>query len=73
MTSLATHSPATTPLHFGAAAGTVEVKPVEAPKVDPNVLAKAEGSARFAGEIQQLNLRNARLGAWWQYAGVPHA
>lgn len=71
MTSFASHSPATTPLHFGAAAGTVEVKPVAAPKVDPNVLAKAEGSARFAGEIQQLNLRNARLGAWFVMVLVP--
>ncbi len=71
MSSFASSSPLTTPLHFPAADGS-NVVPAQAPaEVDLTLLGAAERSARFAGEIQELNLRNARLGAWFVMLLVP--
>ncbi|MES2737692.1 MAG: ATP-binding protein [Verrucomicrobiota bacterium] len=39
--------------------------------MDPQILAAAEKSARFEGELQDLNMRNARLGAWFVMVLVP--
>lgn len=70
MSAVASLPPVTTPLHFPAA-GEVVITPQAAPKVDPKLLRRAEGSARFVGELQELNLRNARLGAWFVMVLVP--
>lgn len=71
MSALAGHPPVTTPLHFSAAA-VAKVRPDErSGKIDPNLLKRAESSDRFATEIESLNLRNARLGAWFVMILVP--
>jgi two-component system sensor histidine kinase PhcS len=64
-------SPNTAPLHFPAASRQVPVIPQAAPQVDPKILEAAEKSARFEGELQELNMRNARLGAWFVMVLVP--
>jgi len=71
MTTSASLPPASAPLHFAAVeeSGSVPVRMV--PKVEPRLLVAAERSGRFAGEIQELNLRNARLGAWFVMILVP--
>ncbi len=71
MSAIASHPPVTTPLHF-TAVSVAKVR-VEEPqvKMDPQLLRRAESSDRFAGEIQSLNLRNARLGAWFVMLLVP--
>ena len=71
MSAVASLPPVTTPLRFTAVGGDVATTPQAAPKVDPRVLRSAEGSTRFVGEIQELNLRNARLGAWFVMVLVP--
>lgn len=71
MPAFASLPPVTTPLHFAAAGEDVTVVPKAAPKVDPKLLRNAEGSARFVGELQDLNVRNARLGAWFVMVLVP--
>ncbi|MCW0216724.1 MAG: ATP-binding protein [Prosthecobacter sp.] len=58
-------------MHFPAMDRDVPVTPVAAPPVDPAILAAAEKSARFEGELQELNMRNARLGAWFVMVLVP--
>jgi len=47
------------------------VTPQVIPQVDPKILEAAEKSARFEGELQELNMRNARLGAWFVMVLVP--
>lgn len=49
----------------------MQIAPQAAPKIDPKLLKSAEASARFVGEMQDLNLRNARLGAWFVMLLVP--
>ncbi|MES2594983.1 MAG: ATP-binding protein [Verrucomicrobiota bacterium] len=71
MSAVASLPPVTTPLHFTAVRGGVEITPQAAPKVDPNLLLRAEGSIRFVGEMQELNIRNAKLGAWFVMVLVP--
>lgn len=72
MIAIAGSPPNTAPLHFPAAEKHVQVVPQPAPQaVDPQILQAAEKSARFEGEIQELNLRNARLGAWFVMVLVP--
>jgi two-component system sensor histidine kinase PhcS len=65
-------SPNTTPLHFPAVeevdSGLVQQSP---PPLDAETLAAAEKSARFESELQELNMRNARLGAWFVMVLVP--
>ncbi len=72
MTSLTCRPPNTAPLHFPAAA---EVGPANVqqspPPLDAETLAAAEKSARFESELQELNMRNARLGAWFVMVLVP--
>lgn len=65
-------SPTTATLHFTA----VGVEPPviakkKADTLDPKILAAAESSGRFEGEIRELNMRNARLGAWFVMVLVP--
>lgn len=71
MIALTTRSPNTAPLHFPAATREVPVISRAAPPIDPQILAAAEKSARFEGELQELNMRNARLGAWFVMVLVP--
>jgi two-component system sensor histidine kinase PhcS len=47
------------------------VIPPSVPAIDPDVFSAAEKSARFEGEVAALNLRNARLGAWFVMLLVP--
>lgn len=71
MIALTGSQPNTAPLHFPAASRKVPVIPLTAPPVDPKILEAAEKSARFEGELQELNMRNARLGAWFVMVLVP--
>lgn len=71
MIALASNPPNTAPLHFPPAGRNVVVAPQAVPPVDPKLLAAAEKSARFEGEIQEHNLRNAKLGAWFVMVLVP--
>ncbi|GEP43026.1 sensor histidine kinase [Brevifollis gellanilyticus] len=71
MSAVASLPPVTTPLHFTAVREDVEITPQAAPKVDPKLLLRAESSTRFVGEMQGLNIRNARLGAWFVMVLVP--
>ncbi|SKB02164.1 two-component system, sensor histidine kinase PhcS [Prosthecobacter debontii] len=71
MIALASNPPNTAPLHFPPASRHVVVAPQAAPQVDPKILVAAEKSARFEGEIQEHNLRNAKLGAWFVMVLVP--
>ncbi|TDU66505.1 two-component system sensor histidine kinase PhcS [Prosthecobacter fusiformis] len=71
MIALTGSPPNTAPLHFPAASKERPVIPQTAPPVDPSILAAAEKSARFEGELQELNMRNARLGAWFVMVLVP--
>jgi two-component system, sensor histidine kinase PhcS len=71
MTPSASLPPASAPLHFAAAEHSGAVPQHSVPKVETQVLVAAERSGRFAGEIQDLNLRNARLGAWFVMILVP--
>jgi two-component system sensor histidine kinase PhcS len=61
----------TTPLHFVQLDEATPSPPAAAPNIDAKVLAQAERSGRFATEIQELNMRNARLGAWFVMILVP--
>ena len=61
----------TTPLHFVQVEEEPPSSPVAVPSVDAKDLAQAKRSARFALEIQDLNMRNARLGAWFVMILVP--
>ena len=71
MSPFTSQSPETTPLHFPAVGARVEVTLAQIPPADPSVMKAAEGSARFEAELQELNLRNARLGAWFVMILVP--
>jgi two-component system sensor histidine kinase PhcS len=70
MITSASLPPASAPLHFAAAESGPQPTRV-VPKMETKVLEAAERSGRFAGEIQELNLRNARLGAWFVMILVP--
>lgn len=47
------------------------VLPAPPPSIDPQIFKAAEKSGRFDGEVTALNLRNARLGAWFVMLLVP--
>lgn len=61
----------TTQLHFVQEDEAAPPPLVATPNVDAKVLAQAKRSGRFAAEIQELNMRNARLGAWFVMILVP--
>lgn len=64
-------APLTTPLRF-TALDREKLKIPPTPRgLSPSLLESAEKSERFADEIQDLNLRNARLGAWFVMILVP--
>jgi two-component system sensor histidine kinase PhcS len=63
--------PVTTPLHFSARVEAKNKASLAQARIDPALLKRAEASERFAEEIQNLNLRNARLGAWFVMILVP--
>jgi len=69
--AIASSPPATAPLRFSAAEKHSAIIPQPVPKVDPELLKSAERSSRFEGELQELNMRNARLGAWFVMVLVP--
>lgn len=71
MSSLVSHPPLSSPLHFPAREESVFVEPQAQPQVEAGVLHSAERSARFEAELRELNLRNARLGAWFVMVLVP--
>lgn len=65
-------APLTTPLHF-TVLDRESIQPTKPPSkgLSQSLLKSAERSDRFADEIQDLNLRNARLGAWFVMILVP--
>lgn len=71
MIALIGSPPTTAPLHFPAASKKHPITPQTASPVDPGILEAAEKSSRFEGELQQHNMRNARLGAWFVMLLVP--
>ncbi|HRJ08844.1 MAG TPA: ATP-binding protein [Prosthecobacter sp.] len=73
MAAISSLAPASAPLDFSvarkAAPAQAAAKPVKAEM--EAVFRQAEKSERFEAEIRELNLRNARLGAWFVMILVP--
>lgn len=72
MAAISAHAPPSAPLNFSVARKSVSAAPAVKPvKAELDVLRQAEKSERFEAEIRELNLRNARLGAWFVMILVP--